>query len=49
MKRDLLNDIGKVCPRCGNKLHVGQKKEISGERDEVEYCKNCGYRIETSL
>ena len=48
VKRDLLKDIGKSCPRCGDKLHIGQKK-FKEEKDEVEYCKNCGYRVEVEL
>jgi len=45
MKHDILKEIGKGCPRCKKKLHVGTKKE-GHELEEFEYCKSCGYRNE---
>ena len=47
MKKGLLGDVGKSCPRCGKKLHVGIHH--GSETDEVEYCKDCGFRNEIEV
>ena len=48
MLKQNLDDIGKDCPDCGSKLHVGQHKFEDGLYF-VEYCRKCGYRSEKPL
>jgi len=43
--KKILNDIGKACPDCGFILHIGVEKE-KGKINQIEYCKQCGYRVE---
>lgn len=45
MLKKNLEDVGKKCPDCEAKLHVGQKKFPDG-MFFVEYCKECGFREE---
>ena len=45
MLKKNIEDVGKKCPDCGAKLHVGQKKFEDG-MFFVEYCKECGFREE---
>lgn len=45
MKKEIINDIGKACPDCGYILHISFEKE-GNNSNQVEYCKNCGYRVE---
>ena len=40
--KNILEEIGRKCPDCGNVLHIKTEKD----RNEIEYCKNCGYRNE---
>lgn len=40
-----INDMGKLCPDCKSKLHIGQERFKDG-LFLVEYCKNCGFRLE---
>ncbi|MEK6903927.1 MAG: hypothetical protein AABW64_04770 [Nanoarchaeota archaeon] len=46
-QKNILNDQGKPCPDCGNKLHVGQERHTDG-LFKVEYCKECGFKQESS-
>jgi len=44
--KKILNDVGKACPDCGFILHIGFEKEEKGQVNQIEYCKQCGYRVE---
>ncbi len=48
MQKGNIEDVGKDCPDCGSKLHIGQHKFEDGMYF-VEYCKSCGYRLEKPL
>lgn len=43
--QDPFQDIGRLCPDCHTKLHVGTETFRDGKY-MVEHCKQCGFRTE---
>ena len=48
MKKLSLEDVGKTCPVCKQKLHLGQHHYDDG-MFLIEYCKECGFRTENTI